>query len=83
MIQSKMFTSTDESKVCKLNRSIYELKQTSRSWNTYFNKVIKMYDFIRNGKEPYIYKWTTDSIVIFLVLYMDDILLMKNDVSAL
>ena len=56
MIQSEDFTSTYEPKVCKLQRSIYRLKQTSKSWNMHFNKVIKMYDFIRNEEESYIYK---------------------------
>ena len=56
MIQPEGFTSTDESKVCKLKRSIYGLKQASRSWNMCFDKVIKMYDFVKNREEPYIYK---------------------------
>ena len=78
MIQPKSFTSTDESKVCMLQRSIYELKQTSRSWNMHFDKVIKMYGFVRNEKEPCIYKWANNSVVVFLVLYVDDILLIGN-----
>ena len=49
----------------------------------YFDKVIKMYSFIKNGEEPCIYKWATDSIVIFLVLYVDDILLSENDIPIL
>ena len=56
MIQPKGFTSTDELKVCNLNRSIYGLKQASRRWNMHFDKVIKMYGFVRNGEEPCIYK---------------------------
>ena len=43
MIQPEGFISTDESKVCKLKRSIYRLKQASRSWNMHFNIVIKTY----------------------------------------
>ena len=56
MIQPEGFTSTDESKVCKLNRSIYGLKQASKSWNMHFDKMIKTYDFVRNGEKPCVYK---------------------------
>ena len=56
MIQSEGFISIDESKVCKLQRSIYRFKQASQSWNIHFDKVIRMYGFIRNGEEPCIYK---------------------------
>ena len=83
IIQLEGFASTDESKVCKLNRSIYELKQMSRSWNLCLDKVIKIYDFVRNEEEPCIYKWTTDFVVIFLILYVDDILLIENDILTL
>ena len=33
-------------KICKLQRSIYELVQASRSWNIRFDEVIKAYGFI-------------------------------------
>ena len=69
--------------MCKLNRSIYNLKQSFKSWNIYFDKMIKMYGFVRNGEEPYVYKWANDSIVIFLVLYINDILLIENKIPAL
>ena len=49
----------------------------------YFDKVIKIYGFVRNREKSCIYKWASDSVVIFLVLYVDDILLLANDISAL
>ena len=49
----------------------------------HFDKVMKMYGFIRNGSEPCICKWTIDYVVIFLVLYVDDILLLENDIPIL
>ena len=73
MIQPEGFTSTDEFKVCKLQRSIYELKQASRSWNIHFDKMIKMYGFVKNGEETCIYKWTNGPVVVFFILYEDDI----------
>ena len=41
-----------------------------------------MYDFIKNREESCIYKWANDPVVVFLVLYVDDILLIENDVLA-
>ena len=83
MIQPEGFTFIDESKVCKLQRSIYGLKQASRSWNMRFDKYIKSYDFVRNGEKPWIYKWANGSVIVFFVLYVDDILLIENDIPAL
>ena len=42
--------------VCKLQRSIYGLKQASRSWNIRFDQAIKSFGFIENIDEPCVYK---------------------------
>ena len=39
--QPKGFEFDDSSKVCKLSRSIYDLKQASKSWNNHFNEAIR------------------------------------------
>ena len=72
-----------EKKVCKLLRSIYGLKQASRSWNIRFNQAVKTYGFEKNVDEPCVYKHFKDKKVVFLVLYVDDILLFENDVGIL
>lgn len=72
-----------EKKVCKLLRSIYGLKQALHSWNQKFDQVIKIFDFKQNIDVPSIYKCIKDVKVIFLVFYIDDILLIGNDVGNL
>ena len=78
------FTSSDsDHHVCKLQRSIYELKQAFRSWNLYFNDAIKLFGFIKNEEKPCVYKRVNGSALIFLILYVDDILLIGNDIPIL
>ena len=72
-----------ELKVYSLQRSIYGLNQSSRSWNIIFDTTIKSYDFEQNVNEPCVYKLVIDGKVIFLVLYVNDILLIRNDVKIL
>jgi hypothetical protein len=82
VVQSEGFVDPmDTNKVCKLQRSIYRLKQASRSWNLHFDEVIKDFGFVQNLEEPCIYKKMSTSSVAFLVLYVDDILLIGNDVK--
>ena len=72
-----------EHMVCKLHRSIYGLKQASKSWNIRFDQVIKLYGFEKNPDEPCVYKKIQGIVVDFLVLYVDDILLIGNSVKVL
>ena len=73
----------DAGKVCKLQRSIYGLKQASRSWNLCSNKVIKEFGFVQMHGEACIYKKVSRSSVDFLILCVDDILLIGNYIEFL
>src|SRR5581483_7147617 len=70
-------------KVCKLKRSIYGLKQASRSWNLCFHEKVKEFGFSRSEDESCVYVKASGSNVVFLVLYVDDILLIGNNVPML
>ncbi|GKD80385.1 retrotransposon protein, putative, ty1-copia subclass [Tanacetum coccineum] len=70
-------------KVCKLQRSIYGLKQASRSWNKRFDKEIKRFGFDQNLDEPCVYQKASGSNVTFLILYVDDIIIMGNHIPSL
>src|SRR5262249_10820960 len=70
-------------KVCKLQRSIYGLKKASWSWNLCFDEAVKEFGFVKNENEPCVYKKVSGSAIVFLVWYIDDILLIENDIPIL
>ena len=45
LTQTEDFISENDSKVCELQRSIYGLKPSSRSWNIQFDETIKEFGF--------------------------------------
>jgi hypothetical protein len=84
MIQPEGFVDPKNAgKICKLQKSIYGLKQASRNWNIRFDEVVKGFGFIKNEEEPCVYEMASGSAVAFLVLYVDDILLIGNDIPML
>ena len=68
---------------CRLKKSIYGLKQASRQWNLKFDEVIKRFGFRENDVDSCIYIKAKGGKLIFLVLYVDDILLASNDKNML
>ena len=84
MVQLEGFIAKgQEKKVCKLQKFIYGLKQTLRSWNLKFDQLVKLFRFLQSPDEPCVYKKCSGNLVVFLVLYVDNILLIRNDVGTL
>ncbi|GJU71045.1 retrotransposon protein, putative, ty1-copia subclass [Tanacetum coccineum] len=84
MVQPEGFVDPNHpKKVCKLQRSIYGLKQASRSWNKRFDEEIKRFGFDQNLDEPCVYQKASGSNVTFLILYVDDIIIMGNHIPSL
>ena len=80
MKQPEGFSSNSgEHLVCKLNKSIYGLKQASRQWYLKFHGIISSFGFDENPMDQCIYHKVSGSKICFLVLYVDDILLTAND----
>ena len=84
MKQPEGFSSSEgEHLVCKLNKSIYGLKQASRQWYLKFHEVITSFGFEENIMDQFIYQKVSGSKICFLVLYVDDILLATKDKGLL
>ena len=72
-----------KSMLCKSKKSLYGLKQSPRLWYHKFHKMIGSFGFVINTVDEHInYKFSV-SKHIFLVLYVDDILLATSDLNLL
>ena len=67
-----------EHKLCRLLKSIYGLKQSSRQWNIQFHNVVMSHNFEMIEENHCVYiKRSKDKFVI-LSLYVDDLLIVGN-----
>ena len=67
----------------RLKKLIFGLKQASRQWYLKFDKTIRNFGFKENVEDNCIYVKFKNGKYIFLILYVDDILLACSDVSLL
>lgn len=73
----------DTGQVCKLNRSLYGLKQASRQWNLEFTEQITKYGFTQSTNDYCLFISFKNNIYTVLLLYVDDILLAGNSESEI
>jgi hypothetical protein len=66
---------------CHMRKFIYGLKQATRQWYLKFDEIIRSFDFKENEEDNCIYVNFRSGKFIFLILYVDDILLASSDVS--
>ena len=84
MAQPKGFVVEGKERMgCHLKKSIYGLKQASRQWYLKFDSTIRKFGFQENIEDNCVYAKFKNGKYIFLVLYVDDILLASSDVNLL
>ena len=72
-----------EHMVCELKKFIHGLKQASRQWYLKFNMTVTANGLKENVVNQCIHMKVSGSSFIFMVLYVDDILLASNDTDLL
>src|SRR6516165_7589582 len=70
--------------VCKLRRSLYGLKQSPRAWFGRFSTVIQEFGMIRSESDHSVfYRHTSQGQSIYLVVYVDDIVITGSDQNGI
>lgn len=67
--------------VCKLNRSVYGLKQAGRQWNLKLDNALKKFGLIRSLMDPCIYY--TKKMNLLIAIYVDDFLIFYTKLDEL
>ena len=65
--------------VCKLNKSIYGLKQAAKSWNDKLNSTLLSLGFTQAKADTCLFFKNTQKGKIYLISYVDDLLIASKD----
>lgn len=82
MTMPPVFGRKGESKVYKLNKSLYGLKQASRQWFAKFFSALLEFQFTQSKADYTFFTRCQDSSFITLLVYVDDIVIASNDQVA-
>ena len=73
----------NKNKVCKLNKSLYGLRQASKQWLDKFDFVILSHGFIHNNVDKCIDSKFTESFGAIICLYVDDLLIFGTNMQGI
>ncbi|RVW62247.1 Copia protein [Vitis vinifera] len=73
----------NENKVCKLVKSLYGLKQAPKQWHEKFDHAILSDGFRHNNVDKCLYSKTCDDYMVIVCLYVDDMLILSDDMKGI
>ncbi|KAK0605174.1 hypothetical protein LWI29_023729 [Acer saccharum] len=68
--------------VCHLNKAIYGLKQAPRAWYNELRQFLLQNGFVNSQSDTSLFILNSNGCVIFLLVYVDDIIVTGNDVTS-
>lgn len=69
--------------VCKLHKALYRLKQAPKTWFEKVYGVLLALGFFSARSDKTLFVKTTTQCIIYLLVYVDDILITGNDQKAI
>jgi hypothetical protein len=69
--------------VCKLNKSLYGLKQSGRNWNNVLHNFLLSLNFQQSLNDHCVYTKHENDLCIILIVWVDDLIICANDKIAI
>ncbi|KAJ9540324.1 hypothetical protein OSB04_026830 [Centaurea solstitialis] len=73
------FAKSGETRVCKLRKSLYGLRQASRNWYHKFTRALLDIGFRQSRADHSLFIFKTSGIYVAALIYVDDVILAGND----
>lgn len=73
----------DKTKVCKLNKSLYGLKQAAKKWNERMDHAMDEIGFNRCSSDQCLYVRIDGEFICYILLYVDDLIFVSNDMQMI
>lgn len=71
------------SKVCKLNKSLYGLKQAARQWNNEINRVLMSCGCKQSETDKCLYTYKMGEEVAYVIIHVDDLLIAGSHMKVI
>ena len=72
-----------DTRVCKLQKSLYGLKQASRQWFNKLTSSLLSYGYVQSLADISLFTKVTSSTITILLVYVDDIILAGNSMTEI
>jgi Reverse transcriptase (RNA-dependent DNA polymerase) len=69
--------------VCKLHKALYGLRQSPRAWYQKLSETLVLLGFKPSSSDPSLFLYRKSEALVFLLVYVDDIILTGNNTSLL
>jgi len=79
----EVFDQNGNKLVCKLNKSLYGLRQSGRNWNTLLNDLLISQNFVQSMSDSCIYSRINDSSSMIILVWVDDLLICSDNENDL